>query len=272
MPEARVGGARLHYLDEGTGDPALVLLHAFPLRAAMWAPQLDTLAPLTRVVAPDLVGFGGSDAPEDPAAYSVEGWADQVAGLCDHLGLDRVVVAGLSMGGYAALAFLRRHPHRLAGLALADTRPGADAPEVAERRRRQIDQIRRDGTQGVIETLLAGLLGDHTRRHRPEVVATARSLMDSAPAGLVGALDAMIRRPDAGADLGRVAVPATVVVGDQDTLSPIEVARGMHERTPGAHLAVIPGAGHLSSLEAPGPFSAALANLVARSRRPGGHH
>lgn len=272
MPEARVGGARLHYLDEGTGDPALVLLHAFPLRAAMWAPQLDALAPLTRVVAPDLLGFGGTDAPDDPSAYGVDVWADQVAGLCDHLGLDRVVLAGLSMGGYAALAFVRRHPDRLAGLALADTRPGADAPEATERRRRQIDQIGREGTEQLVETLLGGLLGEHTHRHRPGVVATARSLMDSSPAGFVGALDAMIRRPDASPALATVSVPTTVVVGDGDTLSPVEVARGMQEGVAGAHLAVIPDAGHLSSLEAPGPFSEALGELVARCRRPGVHH
>lgn len=269
MPEAAIDGRNVHYLDEGEGEPALVLLHAFPLRAAMWTPQLDALSNSTRVVAPDLLGFGATDAPDDPDAYSVEVWADQVAGLLDHLGLDRVVLTGLSMGGYAALAFLRRHPTRLAGLVLADTRPGPDSSEVAQRRRDQIHQIKERGTTELIETLLAGLLGEYTKRHRPDVVSTARSLMDSSSAGLIGALEAMIRRPDSTPDLATVEVPTLVVAGDLDTLSPPEVGRAMQAAIPGSVLAVLPDAGHLSNLEAPDAFSAVVGLLVGRCREAG---
>ena len=261
---AEVGGRRVHFLDRGVGDPALVLLHAFPLRAAMWSPQIDALAATTRVVAPDLLGFGATDAPDEPAAYSVDVWADQVAGLLDHLGLDEVVLGGLSMGGYAALAFVRRHRPRLAGLVLADTRPGADAPEVAERRRHQIAQLRQRGTTELVETMLGGLLAEDTRRHRPDVVSTARALMDSSADGFIGALEAMIRRPDSTPDLALVDVPALVVVGEADTLSPLDVAASMHAAIPGAALAVLPGAGHLSNLEAPAAFTAALGDLMRR--------
>lgn len=263
MPEATIDGTLVHYLDQGDGGPALVLLHAFPLRAAMWSPQLSALA-ATRVVAPDLLGFGASDAPDDLSAYSVDIWADLVAGLLDHLGLERVILGGLSMGAYAAFAFHRRHRSRLAGLVLADTRPGPDTPEAAERRRAQIDQVRERGTAELVETLLGGLLGEYTRRHRAEVVAEARALMDSSPAGFMGALDAMIRRPDSTPDLATIDVPTLVVVGEQDSLSPPDVARAMHAAVPGADLAVVPGAGHLSNLEAPAAFNAALADFVGR--------
>lgn len=269
MPHVTVAGRRLHYLDQGEGEPALVLLHAFPLRAAMWAPQLDALSATSRVVAPDLLGFGATDAPEDPLAYSVDVWADQVAGLLDHLGLDQVVLGGLSMGGYVAMAFVRRHRARLAGLVLADTRPGPDSPEAAQRRRDQVLQVQEHGTSELVETLLGGLLGEYTRCHRPDVVGAARALMDSTPAGFVGALEAMIRRPDSTPDLAGVEVPALVVVGELDTLSPPEVARTMQHAIAGAVLAVLPEAGHLSNLETPDAFSAVVGQLLGRCRDAG---
>lgn len=254
----------MRYFDKGEDEPALVLLHAFPLRAAMWSAQLDALSPANRVIAPDLLGFGETDAPDDPGAYSVDVWADQVAGLLDHLGLERAVVGGLSMGGYAAFAFARRHRSRLAGLVLADTRPGPDSPEVAERRRNQIGQVRRQGTAELVETLLGGLLSKTTLQDRPDVVASARALMDSSPAGFIGALDAMIRRPDSVPDLAGIDVPTLVVVGEEDAPSPPEVAASMQAAVPGAVLAVLPGAGHLSNLEAPEAFNAVLADFLGR--------
>ncbi len=104
MPAATLDGRRVHWLDQGEGQSALVLLHAFPLHAGMWAPQIEALSTHTRVVAPDLLGFGASAVPDDPDSYSVDGWADQVAGLIEHLGLGPVVLGGLSMGGYVAFA------------------------------------------------------------------------------------------------------------------------------------------------------------------------
>jgi 3-oxoadipate enol-lactonase len=266
VPTVTLDGTSLHYLDEGSGQPAVVLLHAFPLCAGMWRPQIDALAPRVRVVAPDLRGFGRSDAPGDPAAYSVDGWADDVARLLDHLGLDRVVVGGQSMGAYVAFAFLRRHRSRLAGLVLADTRPTADSPEVHDRRVSQQEQITAGGEAGkadVVEGMLQTLLSPATREHRPDVVDTARRLMDNPPAGFVGALEAMKRRPDSVADLATVDVPTLVLVGDQDVPSPPEVAEAMQQGIPGAELVVVPGAGHLSGLEAPEAFNAALWAFVS---------
>ena len=267
MPTATLQGTTVHYLDQGSGQPAVVLLHAFPLCARMWQPQIEALASRVRVVAPDLTGFGGSDAPDDPSAYSVDGWADDVARLLDHLGLGRVVVGGQSMGAYVAFAFLRRHRSRLAGLVLADTRPTADPPEVTERRSRQQEQISTGGEAGkaeVVDGLLQTLLCADTHEHRPDVVETARRLMDNPPAGFVGALEAMKRRPDSVADLATVDVPTLVLVGDQDVPSPPDVAETMQEGIPGSELVVVPGAGHLSGLEAPETFNAALLDFVSR--------
>lgn len=263
MPSVTIDGDRLHWLEEGSGEPAVVLLHAFPLHAGMWTPQLTGLSDRFRVVAPDMLGFGGSDAPDAPDAYSVDRWADGVAGLLDHLGLDRVVLGGVSMGGYVAFAFHRRHRRRVAGLVLADTRPGPDTPEVAERRRAQARRVADEGTAGLIETLLDGLLGRHTRAHRPEVIdATRRLMVGNAASGVIGALEAMRRRPDSTPDLASIDVPTLVVVGADDTLSPPDVARDLCAAIPGATLALLADAGHLSSVEAPEAFDREVAALA----------
>jgi pimeloyl-ACP methyl ester carboxylesterase len=263
VPFAEVGGIRLHYLDEGAGEPAVVLLHAFPLSSAMWEPQVAALQERWRVVAPDLRGFGRSQVPEDRSAYSMEAFADDVAGLLDHLGLGRVVVVGLSIGGYIAFSLLRRHRPRVAALVLADTRDRPDSPEVAERRTRQQAALSQGGKAAVVDELLAGLAGDSTRRDHPEVVARIRALMEPAAApALIGALEAMKQRPDASGELYAIGVPTLFVVGDEDAGSPPDVARAMHEEVPGSQLEIVPGAGHVSNLAAPDVFNQALVRFL----------
>jgi pimeloyl-ACP methyl ester carboxylesterase len=274
VPFCEVDGLNIHYVDvgppgvaapdAGPAEAALVLVHAFPLHSAMWAPQLSCLSSRRRVVAPDLPGFGGSDAPEELSRYTMGGYADTLAGLLDRLGLERVVAGGLSLGGYVCLAFLRQYPDRLAALVLADTRAAADTPEVVQRRTDQQDQVARRGTAAVIDALLAGLLCDRTKQDRPALVEQVRRLMDNPTAGYIGALEAMKHRVDATDELASISVPTLVVVGEDDTLSPPEVARAMHDRISGSTLAVLPRAAHLSNLEAPDEFNAAVEELLDR--------
>lgn len=228
----------------------------------MWDAQVAALGPRWRVITPDLQGFGQSEAPDDPSTYSMESYADSVAALLDDLGVGQAVVGGLSMGGYIALAFVRRHRSRVAGLVLADTRAGADSAEVAERRVTQQRQIAESGTAEVIETSVTNLLSDYTHENRPEVVTQARSLMDNPPAGFIGALGAMLRRSDATEELAGIDVAALVIVGEHDKPSPPAVAEEMVARLPQARLAVIETAGHLSNLEAPDEFNRALISFL----------
>ncbi len=268
VPFLEVDGARVHYAEAGTwvpggGDP-LVLLHAFPLHSAMWAPQLACLSSRRRVIAPDLKGFGASHAPAELARYTMFDYVEELTALLDALGIERIVLGGLSMGGYVAFAFLRSYANRVAGLVLADTRAAADTAEVFERRTDQQDQVAREGTTAVIEGLLAGLLCDNTRAHRPELVEQVRRLMANPAAGYVGALEAMKHRPDATAELADIDVPTLVVVGEHDALSPPAVAREMASAIPDAQLSVLANAGHLSNLEAPDEFNAAVADFLER--------
>jgi len=241
----------------------VVLLHAFPLNSGMWSEQIETLQGRWQVLAPDLTGFGDAGAPDDPSAYSVEAYADDVATFLRDNGFERAIIGGLSLGGYIAFSFLRRHHDMVAGLVLANTRAAADAPEVAERRVAQQRQVAEKGTAELIETSLDTLLSDDTRQHRPEVVERARKLMaQNPPAGFIGALDAMRRRPDAVDELAGIDVPVLVIVGAHDKTSPPEVAADMAARIPDATLVVLPGAGHLSNLETPEAFNRALISFL----------
>jgi pimeloyl-ACP methyl ester carboxylesterase len=255
MPTATVNGTRISYTDTGGGGTSVLLLHAFPLHAGMWQPQLDALGDRFRLIAPDLKGFGGSDAPDDAAGYSMDGYADDVKGLLDELGIDKAVVTGLSMGGYIAFAFLRRHRDAIAALVLADTRAEADPPEGKEKRTTQQVQVREQGTAALIEGMAGALLSDVTRGRQPEVVARAKELMDNPPAGFIGALEAMKNRPDSTGDLAGIAVPTLVIVGENDGVTPPEASRKMHEHVGGSRLVVLPGAGHLSNLESSEAFT-----------------
>jgi 3-oxoadipate enol-lactonase len=263
VPFANVSGTTVHYLDAGTGDPAVVLLHAFPVSSGMWEDQIVALAPRWRVVAPDLPGFGQSP-PSGSGEATIDGWADLVAGLVAELGLGPVVVGGLSMGGYVAFSLLRRHPSLVAGLVLADTRAAADTPEVLQRRTDQQQKVAEGKLDEVIEAMVGTLLSEQTPAERPEVVERARALMSFTPPDtFVAALEAMKHRADATEELAGIDVPVLVLVGEHDGPSPPSVAREMAEAVPDARLEVLPGAGHLSNLEAPVEFNRALESFLS---------
>lgn len=260
-----VEGVQLHYVDVGVGDPAVVLLHAFPLHSDMWAPQVACLAATHRVIVPDLKGFGKSSAPEGAESYSMGDYVRQVIGLVEALGLERIVLGGLSMGGYVAFSLVPRHLDLLAGLVLADTRAGRDTPEAFKRRTDQQEQVRQEGTDALVETLLGGLLAPDTLENRPQLVEQVRRIMASnPPAGFIGGLEAMKARPDSLPTLGAIKVPTLVLVGQHDAPSPPDVVRVWQERIPGSELVVIPGAGHLSNMEDPETFNGALTDFIDR--------
>lgn len=253
-------GPRLAHEVRGAGVP-LLLLHGFPHDRTLWAPQLAGLGGVARCIAPDLRGFGASVGP---APRSMDRHADDAVALLDALGVRRAVVCGLSMGGYVALALWRRHPARVRALVLADTRPDADGEEARERRRALLQVAREQGAAAVAERLLDGMVGKTTRRTRPAVVARVRAMLERAPVpGIVGALEAMLARPDSTPDLATIRVPTLVVVGDEDALTPPAVARAMHEQIAGSTLAVLAGAGHVSNLEQPAAFDDAVRGLLA---------
>jgi pimeloyl-ACP methyl ester carboxylesterase len=262
MPTVTVNGSLMDYMDTGGEGTAVLLLHAFPLDAGMWEQQIESLRGHFRVVAPNLKGFGGSDAPEDAAEYSMDGYANDLKALLDELGIDKAAVLGLSMGGYVAFALLRLHPERISALVLADTRAEADPPEGKDKRSAQQKQVQEEGTAGLIDTLAGALLGAKTRQESPEMVEHTKGLMQAPAAGFIGGLEAMKNRPDSTGDLTKIDVPTLVIVGEDDGVTPPEASRKIHEHVGGSQLVVLPGVGHLSNLEAPEEFTGAVEGFL----------
>jgi 3-oxoadipate enol-lactonase len=267
-------GRVVSYLDvSGTGPAtpgrALVLLHAFPLAAEMWRPQLDAVPDGWRFVAPDLRGFGQSPAGDLQFPATMADHARDVVALLDHLGLERTLIAGLSMGGYVAFALLRLAPARIAGLVLADTRPEADDDTARAARDAMMETLRQGGAAAVFERMLQGLLGATTRSSRPELVQQVRALAVAQPeVGIRDAIQRLKSRDDSTDLLAGIACPTIVVVGSEDQITAVDVARRMQTRVPGADLAIVEGAGHLSNLEQPEQFNRVLATFLSRVAGP----
>lgn len=253
-------GTTLAYDDRGSGTP-LVLVHAFPLDRRMWEPQAE-LADGCRLLTPDVFGFG--ETPLPPGGWTVDSYADTLAEWLTALGIDKAVVGGLSMGGYVALAFARRHPSRVQGLLLADTRAEADTAEAKANREKTIELAKSKGALAVVEQMLPKMLSDHTRHHNPVVEARVRELAGGQSAdGVAAGLAALRDRPDSVAALKSFRFPTLVIVGANDTLTPPTAAEAMAEQLPDVTTETLWGAGHLSNLEASGPFTAAVRRWLA---------
>lgn len=253
-------GRRFFFREAGAGTP-LLWLHAFPLSADLFEPQLGTPPPGVRVIAPDFRGFGGSP---DEGPLTIEAHAEDIEHVAEALGLGDVVLGGLSMGGYVAFALLRRGRLGVRGLVLADTRAEADTPDAQEGRVRMQRMAREHGAAAVAETLVPRLLGKTTLESRPAVVAGVRAAIERAkPASIVAALECLRTRPDSLPGLGFIAVPTLVVVGDEDVLTPVTVHETLRARIPRAELVVVAQAGHLSNIEQPEAFNASVAAFLA---------
>jgi pimeloyl-ACP methyl ester carboxylesterase len=258
----------LAYVAAGAGVP-VVLLHAFPLSAGMWAAQREDLAGVCRVITPHLRGFGGSPLGSDEP--SLDRMADDVAALLDRLALDTVVLGGQSMGGYVTMAFLRRHAGRVLAVVFADTKAGPDLEPARQNRERIAREVLGErGLAVVADDVLPGLVGGTTKKHRPDVVARVHELhLEANPAGVAWAQRAMARRPDSFETLRGVTVPALVIVGEEDQLTPPSEAQAMLDALPHGQLVTVPEAGHLSAVENPERFNAALREFLSTAGRLG---
>jgi len=256
----------LRYLESGSGKP-LVLLHAFPLSADQWLPQLHRVPPGWRFIAPDLRGFRGMGPAFEDAGLSgltIEDYADDVLELMTHLEIERAAIAGVSMGGYVALAMLRRAPQRVTGLVLSNTRAIADSPQARDARAASIALVQREGAAAIAREMTPKLLGVSTRRDQPDLEdAVRRLILANAPDAIAAALGALRDRPDSTGLLPSIRVPTLVVAGDEDAIINIAEAQSMQEAIPGAALLTLPRTGHLGNLEAPGPWSAAVDAFLA---------
>jgi 3-oxoadipate enol-lactonase len=233
----------------------LLLIHAFPVDATMWEAQAG--GPNT--VSPHLPGFGGTPAA-DGGVMTMERAARRCIEALDDSGLDRAVVCGLSMGGYVAFELWRRSRDRMAGLVLANTRAGADTPEGADARRALAERLRSEGN--VLVESPPPLLSEDASA---ELWSRVRGWIgQQPPEAIAEAALGMAERPDSTPDLATIDVPTLVITSEGDTLIPPEITTPMADQIPGAQLAVVPKAGHLSNVEDPDGFSALLWSHLER--------
>ncbi|WP_158892969.1 alpha/beta fold hydrolase [Amycolatopsis anabasis] len=261
MTRVSLGEITIGYDDRGSGPP-LLLVHGHPFDRSMWGPQLEHFAAAGwRVVAPDLRGYGESTVV--PGKTPLATFAGDLAALLDHLGLDRAVLCGLSMGGQIVLEFQRLFADRVRGLVLADTFARAETTEGRKVRNATADRLLREGMAGYAEEVLTKMVSPENARTQPWVADHVLTMMRGAhPEGAAAALRGRAERPDYVGLLPRIAVPALVVVGRDDELTPVGDARLLHERIPGAKLAVVEGAAHLPNLERRAAFNRVLAGFL----------
>ncbi|SDM98645.1 alpha/beta fold hydrolase [Allokutzneria albata] len=238
--------------------PAVVLLHAFPLDSRMWDAVRAPLEARFTVITPDQRGLGARPLGTAPVP-SLDVVAADVLAQIEALGLERVVLGGISMGGYVAMALLRQAPELVEKLVLVDTKAVADNHQQRAGRLAMAERVEAEGTGWLADAVLDGLLGASTHAKRPDAVRATRSLIDAQSAeGVAWAQRAMAARPDSTDVLRDLDVPTLIVVGEQDKLTPPTAAQEMFDLLPDAELVLVPGCGHLPPIERPAEFAGVL--------------
>jgi pimeloyl-ACP methyl ester carboxylesterase len=252
------GERPIGYEERGAGSP-VVLLHPFPFSREIWAGLAEALAARHRVIAVDGRGFG--ETPLGGTGYAIADLADDLAALLDRLDIPRAAVLGMSMGGYVALAFALRHPARAGALILADTRAAADEPAMRSARNGAIARIRETGSGPYLDGSMARLLAPDAP---PARVAFLRARAEARAESLIAGIEALRDRPDRTAELGAIHCPTLVIRGDGDQVTPADDMLQMAAAIAGASFVAIPGAGHLSHVDAPVAFEQAVTPFLRK--------
>lgn len=258
--KAAVNGVTLFYEDEGFGTP-LLLIHGFPLSSRIWKHQIEGLKADFRIIAPDLRGFGCSEAPS--SGYSMDIYADDIAALMDNLGLESAVVCGMSMGGYVLLNLLDRYPERIRGACFMVTRGGADDEAGKERRSALAEEVMKSGVKVTADLFNKILFAPGTAESKPEIAAEVAAIMLGMKGeGVAGGILSMKERPDYSDRLAGFGVPSLVIGAEQDQAIPTEESLVLAERLPSASLCLIPEAGHMVMMEQPEAVNRALRGFL----------
>jgi len=246
----------LAYERLGNSTP-LILLHGYPLDHTIWNEVASLLKNDFDLILPDLRGFGQSTTVETP--YTLSDMAEDLAGLLDYLKIEKVALAGHSMGGYVALAFAKKYPQRVSGLGLVASQAVADSPEGKERRYQTAADVAQKGVSIVAEAMTSKLSADLN------VQALVRAVIEQqTPSAVIGALKAMAEREDLMSNLSSVTFPVTLIHGEADVLIPIERAKEIKVVAPSARLIELQGAGHMPMMEFPNETADGLRFLRER--------
>jgi 3-oxoadipate enol-lactonase len=268
MNKIALSQGELAYVDRGRGIPVL-LIHGFPLDHTMWNSQIEALAERTRVIAPDLRGFGESPVGEvDPQrGISMEQYADELDELLDAIKItEPIVLVGFSMGGYIAWQFVRKYGHRSRALIQCDTRAVADTDEGRAGRIKMADNVAEWGSARVAEMMGPKLFSARALQTKPALMTEVRRVVkNTQPAAIAAAQRGMAARPDVTDLLAKIEAPTLVLVGDADAISSPAEMKSIAAAIPNAELVVIPNSGHMTTMENPADVNEALVAFVAKN-------
>ena len=242
----------LVFHDNGDGRP-IVWIHGFPHASAIFQPQLAIAG--VRHIRVDLPGFGASKPPS--GGVGMADYSREIIAVLDHLRVDKVIAAGISMGGYIVMQMLRDAPQRIEGVILIDTRERADSDRGREDRLKTIAEIEKNGIEPIVDSMLPKMILTASRRD-----AFREIMMTSTPAGMIAAQRAMSARPDSSSTLRALKAPARVIVGDHDPITSVDDARRMSALIKGSKRVVIDNAAHASNFDQPDAFNRAVTEFL----------
>ncbi len=263
MAQVQIDNINMAYDDSGAGRP-IVLIHGYPFNRSLWNEQVAALSGSYRVITPDLRGFGETDS--SAGVVTMSRMAQDIALLLDHLGVARVTLGALSMGGYVAFDFYKQFASRVRALILADTRATADTDEAKQTRAQQAEKALSEGMAGIADAMLPKLLTPETVSKHPEMVKRVRDMMlKTKPQGAAAALLGMAEREDQTSLLAKITVPSLILVGAEDAITPVADSEKMNAGIAGSRLVVLENAGHVSNLERTEEFNEALFEFLKES-------
>jgi pimeloyl-ACP methyl ester carboxylesterase len=254
----------INYVEKGeTVGLPVIFLHGFPFSHEMWKAQLDVVGKTYRAIAYDIRGHGLSYVGD--GQYTIEGHVDDLIALLDYLKLEKVIVVGLSMGGYITLRALERNADRFMAAVLCNTRSEADSNEGRLKRAAGIESVKKEGSAPFAEEFVKLVFATETFRAKPAAVESIREIIEQTPPlSIAGTLLALSARTDTTPSLSNIKIPATILVGEHDTITPPASSQAMHEKIPGSELHIIPQAAHMSNLENPDFFNEKLLSFLKR--------
>jgi len=250
----------INYIERGPSQGLpVVFIHGFPFSHKMWEPQMRELSNDIHAITYDVRGHGSSDVGD--GQFTIELFVDDLIVLLDHLGIEKAVLCGLSMGGYIALRAIERHPNRIKGLVLCDTKSESDTNEEKIKRTSSIKTVKAAGVSAFAENFVKSVFWPKTFENNPGAVEFIKELIRvNSTLGICGTLLALVSRTDTTQSLSSIDVPTCIIVGEYDLLTPPFCAQGMHKAIARSELHILSNAGHISNLENTKDFNE---NLIA---------
>lgn len=251
------------FLEGNSKNKPMVFIHGFPYDHTMWKAQIEKLSEKHFCVSYDIRGLG--ESPVGDGQYTMESFVDDLEAIIDQLKLDKPILCGLSMGGYIGLRALERFEEKFSAVVLCDTRADADGNEGKSKRAAAIKRINTEGLASFAKDFITNCFGDDYKQNNKDDFE--KRIVNSSsfdPIGVKGSLIAMLGRNDTTEYLSKIKIPALVICGEFDSLTPPAVMKPMAEKINGAEFVIIKNSGHMSPIENPKEVNEAITKFLTR--------